>query len=435
MLPALTASRHAPIINLSMRVIHKMKLTYVTALLLLVHVSGYGQATVDFTYKTFGLENEEANVIQNAAHLEEFFDELIRLKVTGKGKINIVHIGDSHIQGDYLTDEVRANFQRDFGNAGRGLIVPYRVAGTNEPANFRTSSSSVWLSKRCVHPAQPLPIGIGGVTVSTDQPQTDLTIRVNSTEQRDYSFNAVTVFFQKDSTSFHFSVRDTANTELAYIGPYPDGPFVNSSRALLPRAVEQITLRTVNPNEGRRQAVIFGITLENRHPGILYHAIGVNGAKYAHYNAAIHFARQTQALHPALFIISLGTNESVDYPVLDPLIPQHIDKLVQSLREYNPQAKFILVTPPDSFRKKTKPNPGIETIRQHIIQYAVENGLAFWDMYKATGGKESAPQWKNKGLLRPDGIHFSRDGYAYQGDLFYQAIMKRYNNYVSLRHP
>jgi lysophospholipase L1-like esterase len=412
-----------------------MKLTYLICLLLLVHFGGYGQATVNFTYRTFSLENEEANTIQNAAHLDEFFDALIRLKTTGKGKINIVHIGDSHIQGDFLTDVVRKNFQHDFGNAGRGLIVPYRVANTNEPPNFRTSSSSVWQSKRCVHPTQPLPIGIGGVTIRTDLPQTDLTIRVNSNEQRDYSFNAVTLFFQKDSTSFHFSVLDTANAELAHIGPFPDGPFVNSSRVLLPRAVKQISFRTVGVNEAQRQAVIFGVNLENRRPGILYHAIGVNGAKYVHYNAAIHFARQTQALDPALFIISLGTNEAVDYPVLDQAIPQYIDKLVQSLREYNPKAKFILVTPPDSFRKKIKPNPGVEMMRQYIIQYAVENGLAFWDMYKATGGKDSATQWKNKGLLRPDGIHFSRDGYAYQGDLFYQAIMKRYNNYVSLRHP
>lgn len=413
----------------------RMKLTYLISLLFFVHLGGYGQATVNFTYRTFDLENDEANTIQNAAHLDEFFDALIRLKATGKGKLNIVHIGDSHIQGDYMTDVVRKNFQQDFGNAGRGLIVPYRVAGTNEPPNFRTSSSSVWQSKRCVHPAQPLPIGIGGVTISTAQPQTDLTIRVNNSDQRDYSFNAVTLFFQKDSTSFYFSVRDTANAELAYIGPFPDGPFVNSSRVLLPRAVKQISLLTTAVNEAQRQAVIFGVNLENRRPGILYHAIGVNGAKYVHYNAAVHFARQTQALDPALFVISLGTNEAVDYPVVDQAIPQYIDKLVQSLREYNPRAKFILVTPPDSFRKKIKPNPGVETMRQYIIQYAVENGLAFWDMYKATGGKESATQWKNKGLLRPDGIHFSRDGYAYQGDLFYQAIMKRYNNYVSLRHP
>jgi lysophospholipase L1-like esterase len=421
--------------NPSMRTIHKMKLTYIIGILLFVHVGGYGQATVDFTYKTFSLENEGANKIQNAIYLDDFFNELLQLKVKGKGKINIIHIGDSHIQGDYLTDVVRRNFQHDFGNAGRGLIVPYRIAGTNEPANFRTASSAPWKSKRCTYPNQPLPIGIGGLTIATDQPDADFSIRVNNSAQSNYSFNAVTLFFQKDSTSFHFAIRDTSNAELAHIGPYPDGPFVNSSRALLPHAVDQISIRTIKSNEKQHQATIFGVNLENGQNGMLYHAIGVNGAKYIHYNAAIHFARQTQALHPSVFIISLGTNEAADYPAVDRLIPQHIDKLVQALSLFNPQAKFILVTPPDSFRRKIKPNPGIETVRNYIIQYAVENGLAFWDMYKATGGKDSATQWKNKGLLRPDGIHFSKDGYAYQGDLFYNAIMKSYNNYVSLRHP
>jgi len=149
----------------------------------------------------------------------------------------------------------------------------------------------------------------------------------------------------------------------------------------------------------------------------------------------LHFARQTQALQPDLFIISLGTNESVEYPYIDKNFSEHIHKLVQSLSEYNPQARFILVTPPDAFRRKVRPNPGIETVRSQIIQYAVENGLAFWDMYKVNGGKNSAAQWRMQGLLRPDGIHFSKDGYIYQGNLLYDAILKRYNQYVPIRHP
>src|SRR5215216_1585651 len=138
------------------------------ALLILSHV-GWAQATIDFSYRSHGLENEEDNVIQNAAHLDDFLEELLQLKLTGKGKINIIHIGDSHIQADYMTDVVRRDFQTDFGNAGRGLIVPLRVAGTNEPANFRTSSANSWKVKRCVTPDYPLPIGIGGVTISTQQ--------------------------------------------------------------------------------------------------------------------------------------------------------------------------------------------------------------------------------------------------------------------------
>jgi lysophospholipase L1-like esterase len=281
---------------------------------------------------------------------------------------------------------------------------------------------------------QPLPIGIGGVTISTDQPESDFSIRVNN-ELSDYSFNAVTLFFQKDISSFHFALRDTSNQELAFMGPFTDEPFVNYSRVVLPRSVDQINIKVLKSTEDQKQATIFGIDLENGQEGVRYHAIGVNGAKYAHYNAALYFAKQTQALKPSLFIISLGTNESIDYPYLDKSFLVNIDKLVQSLKQFNPQAKFILVTPPDAFRRKVRVNPGIETIREQIIQYAVENGLAFWDLYKAMGGKHSAALWRSKSLLRPDGVHFSKDGYEYQGNLLYQAIVKSYNNYVPLRHP
>lgn len=396
----------------------------------------YAQPPLDINARTYTLVNPDENVIQNAAYLDDFFEKLIQLKSTGKGKINIVHIGDSHIQADYLTSVVRKDFQQEFGNAGRGLVVPLRVAGTNEPVNFRTSASSstAWKSKRGIYVHQPLPIGIGGVTLSTVQPNARITLCMND-PLYDYSFNTVTLFYQKDAQSFDFSIQDSSGTEKAIMTAYTGEPFANYSRVLLPAPTNQITLQTLQPTTGKKRATIFGVNLENGKDGILYHSIGINGAKYMHYNAALYFAKQTQALQPDLFIISLGTNESLDYPYLDKSLDLQINKLILSLSEYNPQAKFILVTPPDSFRRKINHNPGIEAVREHIIRYAVENGFAFWDMYKVNGGKYSASEWKLQGLLRPDGVHFSKEGYAYQGSLLYEAIMKSYKQYVPLRHP
>ena len=83
----------------------------------------------------------DRNRIENDAHLQPFFERLYQLKRSGEGQVNIIHLGDSHIQADFLTNVVRKNLQREFGNAGRGLVVPARVAGTNEPLNFRSSST------------------------------------------------------------------------------------------------------------------------------------------------------------------------------------------------------------------------------------------------------------------------------------------------------
>jgi lysophospholipase L1-like esterase len=383
--------------------------------------------------KTYTLIKEEENVIENASHLDDFFEKLYQLESTGKNRINIIHIGDSHIQADFLTEVIRRNFQSDFGNAGRGLIVPAKVAGTNEPFNFKTSSRHLWNAKRCVYPYQPLPIGIGGITIQTDEPGAKFDLQMKD-PLYDYTFNTLTLFFQKDAHSFNFSIQDSTLQQLALITNKPDS-FLNYSRVTLPSFFTKISIEAVQQDEDQRHATLFGLSLENGRHGILYHAIGVNGAKYLHYNAATHFAEQTQVLKPDVFVISLGTNESVEYPYLDKELYQRITKLVQTLSEYNPNVKFILTTPPDAFRKKNKPNPGIEVVREQILQFAVENGLAFWDMYKVNGGKSSATEWRTEGLLRPDGIHFSKEGYAYQGDMLYQAIMKSYRQYVPYRHP
>jgi lysophospholipase L1-like esterase len=372
------------------------------------------------------------NVISNSGDLQRFYERLYALKSSQDGTVSILHIGDSHIQADFLTEVVRKNLQLEFGNAGRGLIVPARVAGTNEPFNFRTSTNSKWESKRIVHPSKPLPIGVGGITVSTMEEGARFNLRMND-PTTDYSFNSVTLFFDEGAKSFAFSIQDSLQNELASINPKEIAS--GYSRVQLAANYNHVSFLTTRQNKDQQHATVFGINLENGKPGVLYHSVGVNGAKYEHYNAAGLFARQTSILRPDLIIISLGTNESVEYPHLNKNISSQISRLVYSLTEQNPDAAFLLVTPPDAFLKKVKPNPGIETVRMQIIDFAVENGLAFWDMYKVNGGKSSASEWKMRGLLRADGIHFSREGYAHQGNLLFEAIMKGYNKYVADRHP
>jgi lysophospholipase L1-like esterase len=393
----------------------------------------YGQR-VDFTYKTYGLEVDADNVIHNAAHLEPFFESLYQLQFARDQKVNIVHIGDSHIQADYMTAVIRRNFQFHFGNAGRGLIVPLRVAQTNEPSNFKTSSNVVWKSKRCVFPDQPLPIGIGGVTIETTDPQATLDIYMNDLWQ-DNSFNTLTLFYQKDARSFDFSVREPGGPELARINAFQSDSTSNSVRVSWERKVNAVTIQSVKANADQTRATIYGAVVENSANGVLYHTIGVNGAKFRHYNEAKYFAEQTADVHPDVFIISLGTNESIEYPYLDKTFPSQIDRLLTSLRMNNPNAAFILVTPQDVFKKKNKPNPGILQVRDMIVQYAVENGLAFYDLYRAMGGENSAKSWTENSLLSRDGIHLTKDGYEYQGNLFFHALMKSYNFYVPNRHP
>ena len=64
------------------------------------------------------------------------------------------------------------------------------------------------------------------------------------------------------------------------------------------------------PNEEAPLYALNGVVLESNNPGIIYHNIGVNGAKYSDYNKYPLFFDQLKALQPDLIIVSLGTNES-----------------------------------------------------------------------------------------------------------------------------
>lgn len=399
---------------------------------LTVAVNSFCQSVTLEEYKSYGVAIDSLNVIQNKQHLDEFYESLYQLKQGATNKLNIVHIGDSHIQADFLTKAVRNNFQKYFGNAGRGLIVPGRVAGTNEPFNIQTSSNVTWESKRCVHPDHHLPIGVGGITIRSGVPDNRLYVYMNDQTQ-DYSFQTVKIFHLKNGSSFGLTLKDNE------FKPLKTKSVEDTTRDFtsfhLPSSMNSIVMESTKQDSIQNHTTIFGLSFENEKPGVLYHVIGVNGAKYAHYNAAKLFATQTHKLDPALFIISLGTNEALDYPNIDRRFFTHIENLVSSLRANNPLAKFILVTPPECFMKRTRENPGIVKVRAAIIQFAVENGLAFYDMYQALGGAGSANRWKEAQLLRADGVHFSKEGYDYQGNLLFHAILKGYNDYVPVRHP
>ena len=380
------------------------------------------------------LVEHEEDIIHNSTSLSLFFEKLYQLRAQKKDKVNIVHIGDSHIQADFLSGALRNHFNLDFGNGGRGLIFPWKLARTNEAFGVTTSSSAPWDVNRIINPDLTTPIGICGGALRTTDKEATITIKTTNFPPLDYRFDRLTLFYLKDSKSFNFVVKDSLNEEVAFIGPYTFEQS-NTSKVLLPFSTNQVTLKALQSINTQNQALIFGINLENDNPGVLYHSIGVNSAKYRHYLSAQFFADQTSALTPDLFILSLGTNEALEYPYSDPHLTDHIDSLISKLKRANPQTQFLLTTPSDSYKKKTKRNPGVELVRKTIIDYANQHNIAYFDLFEAGGGNHSADRWKKAGYLRMDGVHFSVEGYRLQGNMLYSAIIKAYNEYVIYRHP
>jgi len=382
--------------------------------------------------KNYPFVKEELNVISNSGHLAGLMEKLYDLKMNGKRTINILHIGDSHLQADFVTSVIRTKLHSAFGNGGRGLVVPFRVAKTNEPFNYKSSSSYHWQSKRCVFPNQPLPIGIGGLTISTTDSCADFTIKTIDDSTLKYSFNMVKVFFENDSISYGLALLDSLGSKVGLFAPDSIDHFPYISSIALPALTNTGTIKIVKTAEEQSRAIIYGLLLENGNPGIIYHTVGVNGAEFHHYSEALHFSEQTKALKPDLIIISLGTNEAFALNFNQDKFYADMQLLYGQLKKENPNVGFLYTIPACSYRRK-KPNPRLTLAGKTIIRFTTDNNISYWDLQAATGGNNSAVNWKKNRLLRPDGVHYNLAGYYLQGNLFCKAFLNSYNAYVANR--
>lgn len=382
--------------------------------------------------KSYGFERLNQDTISHQEKLSTLFEQLFLQKTERNQTINILHIGDSHLQADFMTSLIRTSIQTDFGNAGRGLIVPYKVARTNEPFNYATSSRNYWTAKRCVFADQPLPIGIGGVTISNDTSCASFSVKTINAPGLNYAFNKITLFYEKDFTSYDFDISDSAGVSLGFVSASSIDQFANQNIVTLPAFYNKINITSKKLSDIQNHATIFGLSLENGNSGVLYHTVGVNGAKYHNYSQAKYFSQQSKSLSPDLIILSLGTNEAFDSKMNEDTFYKQIQELYIQLKQQNPDAAFIITTPAASYLPRYKYNPRIVTAAKTIIRFANDNEIACWDLQGITG---VASNWKNYKLMQGDGVHYTRSGYELQGSLFYYAFINAYNSYVGNRLP
>lgn len=348
--------------------------------------------------------------------------------------MNIAHIGDSHIQADILSGSIRQKLQLKFGNAGRGLIFPYRVAKSNEPASYKTVTNVTWDSKRNVFYDKPLPIGVSGFTVDTKDSAAEINLTVKDQPGLGYSFTKFTLFHDRGPSNYDITVCDDQNCERGKLRSIDKSasPFVSELK--FDKPVRQLYLRnSVADTAMQKSTRIYGMLLENDSAGVLYNMIGVNGAEYRHYNLSKYFMQQFTFLNSDLVIVSMGTNEAFNGTFDKDLFYHNIDTLITGIRNANPNVAIILTTPGDSFKRSRKgrvKNPDVKTAEQTIIQYSIDHHIAYWDLFEVMGGFGSMAKWYTAKLSAKDKVHFSGKGYQIQGDLFYRAFMKSYQHYV-----
>ncbi|WP_046245381.1 GDSL-type esterase/lipase family protein [Hymenobacter terrenus] len=378
-----------------------------------------------------------ANRIENAQiGLQRFYQRLEQLPRHWAGlpppgrRVSVVHLGDSHVQADEFSGRVRQELQRSYGNAGRGLVFPYRVARTNGSPTVRTATrSGQWQARRVLAaPDSLLPIGLSGLSLATSDLDATFTLRIPSLPGPDYRFSKLTLLRQPGPAAFDWQLREAHGRLL---GTLPGDTPGLASALLFDSLRSFVELSAARTSPRQTNGLLYGLLLENGQAGLFYNAIGVNGAAVRHYNRAPLFFEQMPVLQPDLFIISLGTNDAYERDFDAVLFAQQLDTLVSRLRRRCPQADVLLTAPADSYRARRYRNPDLARLRTVLRAYCQQHDLAYWDFAAVQGGYGSMRAWQARGLAQADLVHFTPKGYDVQGLLLYLALQ---DGFASLPH-
>ena len=409
---------------------YKISLLLILSLLLVFPLfikAQIGQYPFDISYYNFiQYDSNKVDFYGNSSYFQYFYQRLDSVINYGKGQINIVTIGGSHIQADIFTGQMRKRFQRLNGgqNAGRGYVFPYRFAHTNTPYGYFFRYTGNWESCRNVEKNKICNLGIGGIMAVTKDSISSVTLLFEPENDIKYDFNRIKIYHLCDSLAFDIRIDSSLIDSMIEV------PERDYTEIFLTRYVDSIEIFFVKTDSLQTGFELYGMNLETDDPGIIYHNIGINGAATSSFLRCNRMEQQLSTIHPDLVIFGLGINDAYGRRFSQTAYERNYDSLVAIVRKANPHAAIIFTTNNDSYLYRRYVNRNGIKVQESMVTLAKNHDAAVWDMFEIMGGLNSIVYWNKTGLAKRDKIHFTRPGYILLGDLFFDAIMQSFGDYL-----
>lgn len=361
------------------------------------------------------------------APMEQFYTKLDELLFEDRGKVNIVHIGGSHVQGGTLSHTLRVHLSQLSPEVmvERGFFFPHRLANTNMPGNISVKKLGTWEGCRNSISRNNCSWGFSGINAMTRDTEAGFVLRSHHTEQRAYKFSELRLFEHVPT-----------NTMTPIITPSPDSLWLdslNGVRRLFYRELQDsVAVSFEHDSDLAPLYTLQGVQFVREEPGIVYHALGVNGASTESFLRSENFVEQGRYVSPDLVIFGLGINDA--YKSKSAWHPEEYklryDTLVQWFQTINPECTFIFMTNNDSYYRRKAPNENALDVVQVMKRLSKEHDAAIWDLFGVMGGLGSIALWEDAALAKSDKIHFTNLGYQLNSDLLFWALWEDYERHL-----
>lgn len=385
------------------------------------------------TLQTFSDSSDIRFWLPDSLYFTDFW-EAAENAIIQRRIVRILHYGDSQIEMDRITSQLRIYMQETFGGGGPGMI-PYRTIIPTLAVSQNTSGELIHLSSfgdSTVTRSR----GNYGPMMQSFRISGGATLRIKasthaSVDHHVKAFSDIRLVFNNRSGTLKSALSTNQSREKDLCEVKNKG--VGSMMWRLDTSSTTITLNT------RGNADLYCVTIDNG-PGVAVDNIPMRGCSGQQFTLVDqHLLTEAFAqLDVGLIILQFGGN-SVPYMNDEKSIStycQSMGKQIDYLHHCCPKAKILFIGPSDmSTRNKgvLQTYPLLPTLIDSLIVTANSHNAAYWSIYHAMGGWNSMLNWNKKGLAGSDYIHFSQHGADKMGAKLAQAFADNYQLYCLRR--
>ncbi len=407
--------------------------------------------------------------------------------------VRIIHFGDSHVASDYWAGVIRDKLQERFGNGGPGFVLPGRPWNSIRYAQAQSLDGQYWRTDGLRPGEADGVVGLGGMSLESFRPANPasaqasysqfeifaatspgsdcLTVQVDDADYHDLASNAEAVVpppatpaTEAPAPSGNSPGGGPNEAEMAKPSEPPDPPpppvttkQTKKRRRSVPYVppwkpwpagspLDLLELSNSSPLAGGPHRIsirsscgstarLLGLEFQNGTKGIVYDTDGVNGAHLTDLERPMPELRRAllQQSHPALIIISYGTND-IGEPGFTPSgYEESAYQILSKLKSDAGDASILVTGPTDRGNPRRLRRIALQAeqaeLQPALRRAALRAGCAYWDQQAAMGGPGSMARWVRAGLGRIDYVHFSGPGYAKLAGMLYDQLMSSYSNF------
>jgi len=376
-------------------------------------------------------DSSEVRIIfpdNNPAIWDSMFSTLDRIHAR-RGQARVIHYGDSQIEQDRITASVRTFFESHFGGRGVGVIPPVQMVQTLY--YFQTSEGD-WQRYAVYGPASlrvehkrygPM----GSMAVVTDS----ATVRIDPKRNKrpEHEFTRIRVLYGQNSSDFSVSlnVGESYSSQSA-----PDSMLAWSEfNWQLSTPVDHFVLKFTGSAE------VYGILLDGNN-GVSVDNVPMRGSTGFVFTTMDHslLRRSYRQLNVKMILMEYGGN-GMPYMKTEKAVNDYVDGIDWQLKYIHsvmPDLPILFLGPADmaaTFDGEVTTYPMLEPLIERLKQVCLDNGVAYWDMYRVMGGRNSIVEWASTDppYAAPDYVHFTIKGSRRIGALLESTLSTCYDYY------